>query len=139
MGRSSGRLWLHGYSWVTSPTNERTSATSPLPRAAAGNSEPIIISARMDRYLLLAESFVCDYVAPSLGGVNFTFGCLKQLSVPPPEDFAVMLESSDPRLLELAYTAWDIAGFAANLRGITAHRFVGMRTGERYCEPSSMR
>jgi hypothetical protein len=59
-------------------------------------------------------SFVCDYVArQKVGGINLNFGFIYQFAVPPPgaPDSQWIL----PRVLELTYTATDLAGFAAAL------------------------
>jgi hypothetical protein len=74
--------------------------------------------------LLLANlnSFVCDYSArQKVGGTHLKYHVLRQLPVLPPAAYSVAAPWSAaerihswilPRVLELTYTAWDIASFA---------------------------
>ena len=59
-------------------------------------------------------SFAFDYASrQKLGGINFTFYNLKQLPVHPSERYTPdLLAYIVPRVLELTYTAWDLAAFA---------------------------
>ena len=61
-------------------------------------------------------SFAFDFVArQKVGGTHFTLVYLQQMPVPPP---TVLKEAADwitPHMLELSYTAWDMAGFGVDL------------------------
>ena len=73
-------------------------------------------------------SAVFDYVArQKIGGTNFTFGYFQQMAVSLPSTlaqatpFTTPLSLADwlrPRILELTYTAWDMAPFAEDLDDI---------------------
>lgn len=115
--------WFVAYSWVTSPTNERSMVAYPLPRVAVGNSTPIIRVSDGAPLLALLSSFVLDYVLrQKLGGVNLTFTVVQQLPVLDPAEF----EQTTPwdvamsvkawiiaRVVELVFSAADMGGFAA--------------------------
>lgn len=115
--------WLLGYSWVTSPTNERSMVAYGLPRTAAGNSVPIVQSVDPVLALGIFNSFALDYVLrQKLNGVNLTFTIVGQLpvpamsvfQVPSPGDSGVTLkEWVKRRVIELSYTAVDLAGIAS--------------------------
>jgi hypothetical protein len=114
-----GRNWLIGYKDVTSPTNERTLVASFMPRLAVVYSIRIAFSTHADSCRLTAfvsnlNSFVCDYLTrQSIGGVHVSDHVAKQLPVHPPERYTPdLLEYIVPRVLELTYTAWDLAAFA---------------------------
>lgn len=78
---------LHGYRWVARSTDERTLIASSLPKAAAGNSLPVLHQGRRQAALIaLMSTFTCDYVArQKLGGANMTYGTLHQIAVPAPK------------------------------------------------------
>ena len=115
--------WLVGYSWITSPTNERTMVPYPLPRSAVGNSSPLILGEGSAALLAVLSSYPLDYVLrQKLGGVNLTYTYVQQLPVPAPAslqeqapwDGRLSIESwIVRRVAELVYTAVDMEGFAA--------------------------
>jgi len=123
--------WLVGFTNVTSPTNERTFLPTVIPIAGVGNSMPIALPlSAYDRASVLVgtlSSFAFDFATrQKIGGVNLNFYLVKQLPLLPPEIHAVpcpwLAPSRDsrlptaafltPRVLELTYTAWDLAPFA---------------------------
>ncbi len=114
--------WFVAYSWVTSPTNERTMVSYPLPKAAVGNSTPLILVNEGALMLATLSSFALDYVLrQKLGGLNLTFTYVQQLPVlqpvlfeePTPWCAGTTLRSwIVPRVGELVYTATDMSGFA---------------------------
>lgn len=63
------------------------------------------------------NSFVADYlVRQNLGGASLGFFILKQIAVPSREMIGDdVLEQVVPRVLELMYTAHDVAAFARDL------------------------
>jgi hypothetical protein len=119
---SDVRSWAVGYSWVTSPTNERTMVAYPLPLAAVGNSTPLVFTENGAPLLAMLSSFALDYVLrQKLGGVNLTYTNVQQLPVLPPNslkeapswDGGQSVESWIlQRAAELTYTAVDMSGFA---------------------------
>ena len=121
--------WLLGYSNVTSSTNWRTVVGGIIPRAAVGNSFPILISSAEPSLISLLGaslmSFPLDFVArQKVGGVNLNFFLVEQFPILPPKRYEqpapwdpgqTICEWLLPRVLELTYTAWDLAGFASDL------------------------
>lgn len=109
--------WLLGFGNVTSPTNERTMTCSALPICGVGHSEPLIFAACEPALLMTVLcSFIFDYISrQKVGGVNYTYGYLKQQPVISPNAAAQFTIAFGLRTLELTYTAWDMAGFAADL------------------------
>lgn len=119
--------WLLGFRNVTNATNERTMVATALPMAAIGNSEPLLNPAHLTGALLatILSSFAHDYCArQKLGGTNMNFFVAEQLPVLPPTTLDQAAPWSlaktvagwiGPRVLELTYTAWDLAGFATDL------------------------
>jgi len=111
------RGWLLGLNDLTSATNERTTVCTALPVTAVGHSEPLIVT-RAAAHLLLAllNSFVVDYIArQKVGGTHMTYSYLKQLPLPLPGMVQPHAGLIDPVVIELSYTAWDMAPFAKQL------------------------
>ena len=117
--------WLAGFSDITSATNERTVLSGALPRAGVGHTYPLYIAAEAATLLPIFNSLVLDYVArQKVAGLHLTYGYVKQFPTPQPEDlnrptpFTAPHSFADwlrPRILELTYTAWDMAPFAEDL------------------------
>lgn len=125
------RGWLLGFRDVTNATNERTAIFSLLPRVGANHKLPLVT---VQTNTLLAtcwyanvNSITFDFVTrQKIGGTSLGFFILRQLPVLPPaaytaQDIAFIV----PRLLELTYTAWDMAPFAADV-----WRELGVGNGE---------
>ena len=120
------RGWLLGFTNVTSPTNESTFLPTLIPFSGVGHSMSLIfpLGALESVCVLLSNlsSFAFDWVVrQKIGGVNLSFFIAKQLPVLSPETASSneswLIDSSlvswiRPRVLELAYTAWDLQGFA---------------------------
>jgi len=70
------------------------------------------------------NSFIFDYIArQKVGGTDLSMFIVKQLPVIPPERYSPMLRRLIiARVLELSYTAWNLAPFARDL-GVTAPPF----------------
>ena len=68
-------------------------------------------------FLANMSALVFDYVVrQKLGGTNMTFGYFKQFPVLPPDRYTEAdLAYIVPRVLELTYTAHDLAGWAQDL------------------------
>ena len=111
-----GCSWILGYPKVTSPTNARTMAATALPLNAIADSVMTVRS--RDQHLLYASlnSFVLDYaVRQKMGGTNLNFFIVRQLAVPMPSSIGRLREFVDSRIVELTYSAWDMAQFAKEL------------------------
>ncbi|MGC8511061.1 MAG: Eco57I restriction-modification methylase domain-containing protein, partial [Acidimicrobiales bacterium] len=121
--------WLLGFRDITNSTNERTMIACVLPVVAVGNNEPLIFSEASGRLTALLpavlSTFVVDFCTRvKVGGSHINFFIAKQLPVLAPS----VLESRAPwssvesvadwmrpRVLELTYTAVEMAGFAFDL------------------------
>jgi hypothetical protein len=123
----TGPRWFVAFKDVTAPTNERTMIAAAVPWAGAGNNLPLLLSDTQPAprmALLLADlcSFAFDYVArQKVGGQHLNFFIVEQLPVLPPEryeeDFhgVPLADFIGRRVLELSYTAHDLAGFAEDM------------------------
>ncbi len=129
--RLSRRGWHHGWllGWrdICRSTDERTVVAAAIPRSAVGHTFPLILSASQHLGCLDANlaSYALDYVArQKMAGTHLTYGYVTQWPVLPPRAFeecpmwdaAHSLHSwIEARVLELSYTAHDVAPFAAYL------------------------
>ncbi|MFC5583071.1 Eco57I restriction-modification methylase domain-containing protein [Rhodanobacter terrae] len=114
--------WLMGWRDITNATNERTVIASVIPRVGAGDT---LLLMHPDRTLggrlacLLADqcSLVHDYLArQKVGGTHLKYHVKKQIPVLPPDRYTEAdLAFIVPRVLELTYTAHDLAPWAADL------------------------
>ncbi|MGW5315502.1 Eco57I restriction-modification methylase domain-containing protein [Nocardia thailandica] len=114
------RDWLCGWCDVTSATNQRTAIPALLPRTAVGHTLPIMLPrVRPDLVasLIAAQSsLVFDFVSrQKIGGIHMAIMVWKQLPVPTPDQMVPHIRFIAPRVLELVYTAYDMAGFARDL------------------------
>ncbi|MFC3833954.1 MULTISPECIES: Eco57I restriction-modification methylase domain-containing protein [Deinococcus] len=119
--------WLIGFRNITNVTNERTIIMTPLPNSAVGHSMPLIFpdNPLSAVFTSIFACFALDYVArQKVAGTNMTFGYVQQFPVLPPSTFTPqLLAFITPRILELTYTANDLASFATAL-GYTGQPFV---------------
>jgi hypothetical protein len=116
--------WFCGFRDISSATNERTAIMSLFPLSAVGNSINLVLGLRApDAACLTANvnAFVFDYTCrQKVSGTHVNIWIFKQLP-------AIGIERYDarcgwsaetlrqwllPRILELTYTAWDLASFA---------------------------
>lgn len=119
--------WLLGWRDICRSTDERTVIASVLPRVGVGHKFPLMLPANdsaLAASCLVANltSFALDYAArQKVGGTSMTYFYLKQLPVLPPEQYSLSSlvitpstwgEWIAPRVLELAFTAWDMELFA---------------------------
>jgi hypothetical protein len=115
------RGWLLGFRDITNTTNERTAIFGLIPRVAVGHVMPLVYFSELRRTMLCLlanfNAFTLDYCArQKVGGTHLTYGYLKQLPVIPPHTYTpALLAFIAPRVLELAYTAWDMQPFARDL------------------------
>ena len=114
--------WLMGFRSIARGTDERTVIMSVIPRAAVSGKLPLLLPEGIDARLaaaLLANSnaLVFDWAArQKVGGTDLAFFALKQLPVLPPGCYTeALLDFIAPRVLELVYTADDLAPFARAL------------------------
>jgi len=118
--------WLLGYRYIARATDVRTCIASALPETATTVSMPCLgVAAGKPKALLLAtlNSYAIDYfVRLKVPGAHLTYGIMKQLPLLPPDTFDQeclwspkrnrLRDWMMPRVLELTYTAWDLASFA---------------------------
>lgn len=123
---------------VTSVTNARTTITAIIPRFGAGHTLPVLFppsGADKQSYVdatppLLANlnSLIFDYLArQKVHGNHLAWYLLEQLPVIPPAAYARMFGSKSAAdivraaVLELSYTAHDLAPFARDLGHVDAN------------------
>jgi hypothetical protein len=117
--------WFAGFSDVTSATNERTVIAALIPRVAVGNTLPLISGRDRDVLIASMNSVILDYVArQKVANLHLNFHYVQQFPVPHAESLALQCPWSKKdsradwlrvRVLELDYTAWDMAPFARDL------------------------
>jgi hypothetical protein len=116
------RDWLMGWRDITNATNRRTLIASVLPVRGTDDTFSLILShledARKTACLLSnLNSLVLDYVTQiKVGGTHIRKYVISQLPVLPPNHYTPAdLDFIVPRVLELTYTAHDLAPFARDL------------------------
>ncbi len=131
-GWTSETGWVLGFKEITAATNSRTVIAALLPAVGFGNKVPILIpeSERRDEWLLAANlnSTILDFVArQKIHGTTLNLFILEQLPVVPPEEYRSVSFGSRTAeevireaVLELAYTAHDMADFARRLGHVDA-------------------
>uniref|UniRef100_UPI0025800633 Eco57I restriction-modification methylase domain-containing protein n=1 Tax=Oceanithermus sp. TaxID=2268145 RepID=UPI0025800633 len=115
------RGWLLGFRDITNSTNERTAIFSLVPRVGINHKTPLLLPhlpAFFTTALLgLLDSITFDYLArQKVAGTSLGFFILRQLPILPPSAYTPEdLRFLVPRVLELVYTAWDLAPFAKDV------------------------
>ncbi|GIK54196.1 MAG: hypothetical protein BroJett014_31690 [Planctomycetota bacterium] len=124
------REWLLGFRDIARATDDRTLISTVIPRTGISNKIPLMVFDDLDAkqaacLIACMNSFAVDYSArQKVGGATLNFFIVKQFPVLPPSAFAAACpwdESQSladwiaPRVLELVYTAHDLAGFARDL------------------------
>lgn len=113
------REWLMGWRDITNKSNERTLITAAAPAHGFGHPFPLVLLATPNHAPLLAavwSSMACDFaVRQKIGGTHLTYGYVEQLPIPFPDQLTPHNNTILPRLLELTYTANDMAAFARDL------------------------
>lgn len=120
--------WLLGWRDICRSTDVRTVIASVIPRVGAGDTLLLAIpSLPQASSLLLAnfDSLALDYATrQKIGGTHLKFHVFKQLPVLVPKAFDFLAPWSaagsiaewlKPRILELAFTSWDLEPFARDL------------------------
>lgn len=114
------REWVCGWCDVTASTNERTAIPAFIPRTAVGHTFPIMLP-HVDPPLVAAmiaaqSSLIFDFVSrQKISDAHMKLFLWKQLPVPDPNDMKPHLPFLLARLLELVYTAYDMAPLATDL------------------------
>lgn len=119
--------WFLCFRGITSANLLRTFVGTIIPRTAAGNSLPLMLSSRASAIEMLClqanlSSFIEDYVMrQSIGGNNLNLYIIKQIPFLPPVHYSEHCPwfYQDPlahwiykRAFELTYTAWGLEPFA---------------------------
>lgn len=113
--------WLMGWRDIALRSVERTVIASVVPLVAVGHTMPLFtttVNAHLTACLLgNLCSLVLDYCARvKVGGTHLTYGYLKQFPILAPERYTEAdLAFIVPRVLELTYTAHDLADWAREL------------------------
>jgi hypothetical protein len=115
------RRWLVGFRRVARTTDERTLIAGLMPYTGVSNTALLLLARQSGPQILALTanlaSLVLDYVArQKVGGTDLTFYHIKQFPVLPPNWYtAADLHFIVPRVLELVYTAWDMAALAQDV------------------------
>lgn len=117
--------WLLGWRDVTAPTNERTSIPVAFPLSGVGNKLPLMLpsmtTVAIAGLIACQSSFVFDYVSrQKIGGVTMNMFIWRQLPTISPDEIAKQKEWISKRILELIYTAHDMALFARDFEDFAA-------------------
>jgi hypothetical protein len=126
--RSYDRKWFMGYRDVARSTDERTAIFVIRPNTAAVDKLPTVFVEEPATVVSCLEanfsSFCLDFVArQKVGGTHLAQYIVEQLPVHPPRRYAPeLLEYIVPRVLELTYTAWDLAAFADDVWSESSER-----------------
>ncbi len=122
--------WLFGWRDICRSTDMRTVIASVVPRVAVGHTTPLMMPTMVAPTPWACcsanlASFIFDYLArQKIGGTHLTYSYLKQLPVLPPATYAgpapwqpdsELAAWIGLRVLELSFTAWDLAAFALDL------------------------
>ncbi|WP_347240316.1 N-6 DNA methylase, partial [Thermus sp.] len=115
------RGWLVGFRDIANATNERTAIFAALPRVGVGNKGPLLLPRQRSYAILLIlanfNTLPMDYVTrQKVAGTTLNFHYVKQFPILPPSAYGPQdLHFIVPRVLELAYTAWDLAPLAQDV------------------------
>jgi hypothetical protein len=114
--------WLLGFRGITNATNERTIICGVFPRAAVGNSLPLVFPTgiQANRVACLVgclSSLVLDFVArQKVGGTNLNFFIVEQLAVLAPGQFSDRdVAFIAPRVGNLTCTSNSMQGWATSI------------------------
>ena len=124
--RDRASKYLIAFRDVTSAGSRRTFIPAVIPRVAVGNSAPLLFSdgsppAETACLIACLSSLAFDFIARlKIGGNHMNFFVVEQLPVLPPSAFrkespwqdGPLPDAISRRVVELAYTSWDIQPFA---------------------------
>ncbi len=124
------RAWVIAWRRIARSTDERTFIATVLPSTAIPDTARVILPAK-ERVAYAASllanlgAFVFDYVArQKVGGTDVSSFIVEQLALLATDSFASaapwdrrerVQDFLTPRVLELTYTAWDLAPFAEDI------------------------
>lgn len=120
-GKGWGRQWLIGWREICRATDLRTLIAGVVPVSGVSNKFQLIMpecDPRLAAVLLgCMNSLVCDFVSrQKISGTSFQYFTMRQIAVLPPERYTnADLDFIVPRVLELTYTAHDLAPWACDL------------------------
>ncbi|MFD6414883.1 Eco57I restriction-modification methylase domain-containing protein [Streptomyces sp. NPDC060194] len=113
------RDWVLGWRDICRASDERTMIAAAAPAYGFGHPFPLALPTSADQTPLLLATFsslAFDYVVrQKIGGTHLSFNYVEQLPVHTPKQLAGHTSFITPRLLELTYTAHDMAPFARDL------------------------
>lgn len=120
------KSYLTGFREVTNATNERTLIPVLIPAVGVGHKITLFTTTKDDLMVLACfSSLACDFIARiKVGGTTMGVFVVRQLPIPEPSKFDGLVPWSTnttyrdwllPRIHELTYTAWDLAGYAASV------------------------
>jgi hypothetical protein len=110
------KRWMVGFADVSSSTNHRTMIAAVLPPSATDYTVRVFLGRPLEpkeaAFLVAClNSFVYDYqLRLKLGGLHVSDYITYQTPVPTPGSWTM-----SRHVLELTYTAWDLAGFAQDI------------------------
>lgn len=123
--------WLLSYKMITATTNSRTIIASALPVVGVGNSMGVLLKSQINKKesekfeLLLANINAVPFdfiIRQKIQGQNINWYMVEQLPVVFPDSYEQTIfgpktaaEIIQPPVLELTYTAHDMAGFARDM------------------------
>ncbi|MEV6799500.1 DNA methyltransferase [Micromonospora rifamycinica] len=116
------REWLCGWRDVCRTTDERTAIPAFIPRVAVGHTYPLMlpgVEPALAAGLVAAQSsLVFDFVSrQKVSGAHMALMTWKQLPVPAPTTMELHAPFIVPRVVELVFTAHDMAPLARDLGG----------------------
>ncbi|MFJ9833654.1 Eco57I restriction-modification methylase domain-containing protein [Streptomyces sp. NPDC101169] len=110
--------WLIGFRKITNPTNERTLIVSLFPRGGLGDSGNILTlkdTTHLAALYASTASFILDFILrQKLGGMNLNYFQFEQLPFLTPAMVEPHTDFIEKRVLELSYSAYDMAPFAGD-------------------------
>ena len=115
--------WLMGWRDITNATNERTVISAVVPLVGVGHKMPLLFAKKAPSSKSIAalhgnlDCLTLDFIArQKIGGTSLTYFYMKQFPVLPPDRYTQAdLAYIVPRVLELTYTAHDLAAWAKDL------------------------
>jgi hypothetical protein len=115
--------WLMGWRDITSSHVLRTVISSVVPLVGVGHKMPLLFARKAPSSKSIAalhgnlNSLTLDFIArQKVGGTSLTYFYMKQFPVLPPDRYTELdLAYIVPRVLELTYTAHDLAAWAQDL------------------------
>lgn len=132
--QNGGRGWQLCFKDITAPTNVRSMIAAIVPQCGLGNTLPTLLCDSKYEYTLFASfianlnSFIFDFISrQKIQGQHLNWYIIEQLPVVPPEIYSQVrfgprtaAEIVRAAVLELTYTAHDLAAFARDMGHVDA-------------------